>query len=124
MRARGLPSVPGARNFGQSGRAAWGTGAARTEAIVGRSTDLGALGSLTAGLIAFWVQGLTLLGTGFLFSYFWNASTAIYYLLRHDADATELDEVCPEEEPSPQTAEAKTSAAPTAPAGLPESQAE
>jgi hypothetical protein len=106
------------------GAAAWGAGPARMAAIVGRSPDLGVLGTLTAGWIAFWVQGLKLLGTGFLFSYFWTASTAIYYLLRHDADATEMDEVCPEEEPSSQPAEANNAGPATSPGGLPESQAE
>lgn len=106
------------------GAAAWGAGAARMEAILGRSSDLGILGSFAAGLIAFWGQGLKLLGAGFLFSYFWTASTAIYYLLRRDADSTEMDEVCPEEEPAPPSAQSKSSVSSTAPGGLPESQAE
>ncbi len=106
------------------GAAAWGAGAARMEAIVGRSGDLGALGSVTAGLIAFWDQGVRLLGAGFLFSYFWTASTAIYYLLRRDADATELDEVCPEEELVPQLVETKNSGSGAGNSSLPESQAE
>ena len=38
------------------------------------------------------------MGVGYLFSYFWTASTAIYYLLRRDIDATEMDEVYIEEE--------------------------
>jgi hypothetical protein len=28
-----------------------------------------------------------------MFSYFWTATTAIYFLLRRDVDATEMDEV-------------------------------
>lgn len=108
------------------GAAAWGAGTASMEAVVSRSPDLGALGALAAWLIAFWVQGLKLVGVGFLFSYFWTASTAIYFLLRRDADATEMDEVCPEEEPSPAPAppSPKPAAAPMAEQGLPESQAE
>jgi len=34
-----------------------------------------------------------MLAVGFLYSYFWTASTCIYLLLRRDADATEMDEV-------------------------------
>jgi hypothetical protein len=30
---------------------------------------------------------------GYLFSYFWTASVAIYFLLRRTVDATEMDEV-------------------------------
>jgi hypothetical protein len=108
------------------GAAAWGAGSGHMELIVGRSPDLGAMGAFSAWLIAFWVQGLKLIGVGFLFSYFWTASTAIYFLLRRDADATEMDEVCPEEEPSaaPAPAAPKTPAAPVAEGSLPESQAE
>jgi hypothetical protein len=51
-----------------------------------------------ASLIQFWVECLKLVGVGYLFSYFWTASTAIYYLLRRDIDATEMDEVYIEEE--------------------------
>ncbi len=108
------------------GAAGWGAGPVRMDAIVGRASELGTLGSFAAGLIAFWVQALKLLGAGFLFSYFWTASTAIYYLLRHDADATEMDEVCPEEEsaPRPRPPETKGSATAAGQSRLPESQAE
>jgi len=30
---------------------------------------------------------------GFIYGYFWTAATAVYYLLRRDVDATEMDEV-------------------------------
>ncbi len=50
-------------------------------------------GRLGAGLIWFWVLCVKLVALGFLQSYFWTASTAIYYLLRRDVDATEMDEV-------------------------------
>ena len=30
---------------------------------------------------------------GYSYAYFWTASTVIYFLLRQDVDATELDEV-------------------------------
>ncbi len=83
------------------GAAAWGAGTARVEMLLSPSADLGWLDSFTAWLISFWVQCLKLLGVGFLYSFFWTSSTAIYYLLRRDADATEMDEVCPEDEEQP-----------------------
>jgi hypothetical protein len=46
-----------------------------------------------AWLIHLFVGCVKLLAVGFLFSYFWTASTAIYLLLRRDVDATEMDEV-------------------------------
>jgi hypothetical protein len=38
------------------------------------------------------------LATAYCFSYFWVAATAVYLLLRHDADQTELDDVYVEDE--------------------------
>jgi hypothetical protein len=46
-----------------------------------------------AYLVRLWDELVKLLAAGFLFSYFWTAMTAIYFLLRRDADATEMDEV-------------------------------
>ncbi|MBN1588651.1 MAG: hypothetical protein JW888_03975 [Pirellulales bacterium] len=55
----------------------------------------------TAGyLIQFWRDCVKLLAVGFLFSYFWTAATAIYFLLRRDVDATEMDEVFTDDEQS------------------------
>ena len=51
-----------------------------------------------AYIIAFWVGLIWLLTVGFAFSYFWSASTLIYFLLRRDVDATEMEEVYIEEE--------------------------
>jgi hypothetical protein len=39
-----------------------------------------------------------LLAVGFLFSYFWSASTAIYLLMRRKVDSTEMDEVALDDE--------------------------
>ena len=44
-------------------------------------------------MIHFWAGCVKLLAVGYLFSYFWTASTAIYFQLRRDVDHTELDEV-------------------------------
>ena len=51
-----------------------------------------------AYLIAFWIGLVWLLTIGFAYSYFWSASTLIYFLLRRDVDATEMEEVYIEEE--------------------------
>ena len=46
-----------------------------------------------ASIIGFWTSGIKLLVLGYAYAYFGTASTAIYFLLRHDVDATETDEV-------------------------------
>jgi hypothetical protein len=73
--------------------ASWGSGEPRIAAIMQQASELSAAGKLGAGIIWFWVLCVKLVALGFLYSYFWTASTAIYYLLRHDVDATEMDEV-------------------------------
>ena len=49
--------------------------------------------SIGGGLIRFWCGCVKLLAVGFLYSYFWTASTAIYLLLRLDNDNKEMDEI-------------------------------
>jgi hypothetical protein len=53
------------------------------------------------GLIRFWSDCVKILATGYLYSYFWSASTAMYFLLRYHVDATEMDEVYLENEDEP-----------------------
>src|SRR5574340_97058 len=65
----------------------------RIEVIRQASDALSGLGSFGAGLIRFWAGCVKLLAVGFIYSYFWTATGAIYLLLRHDADDTEMDEV-------------------------------
>ena len=50
-------------------------------------------------VLAFWNGCLAPGATAFLYSYFWSAATAIYFLLRQNVDGTERDEVAVEEEP-------------------------
>jgi hypothetical protein len=53
----------------------------------------GSTAELGLQLIRFWIDlGLTV-AMAFVFSYFWTATTAIYFLLRRHVDATEMDEV-------------------------------
>jgi hypothetical protein len=44
-------------------------------------------------LVSLWIGLVRTIATAFTYSYFWTAVTAIYLLLRHDIDQTELDEV-------------------------------
>ena len=73
--------------------AGWGCGENRILSIMGTSGELGGVGWFGAGLIRFWAGCVKLLAVGYLFSYFWSASTAIYLLLRRDVDAMEMNEV-------------------------------
>ena len=70
----------------------WGSGTARIGAIALRE-DMGSVGNFGVELIHFWNNCVATLAMAFLFSYFWTASTVIYFLLRRLVDATELDEV-------------------------------
>lgn len=73
--------------------AGWGCGNDQINAIRFGSDELSGVGQFGAGMIRFFAGCVKLLAVGYLFSYFWTASTAIYFLLRRDVDATELDEV-------------------------------
>ena len=59
----------------------------------------GSSGELGLRLIRFWIDLAVTVAMAFVFSYFWTANTAIYFLLRRHVDATKMDEVyLPEEE--------------------------
>jgi hypothetical protein len=60
--------------------------------------NLGWLGAAGVSLIGFWQNCLRTLAAGFVFSYFWSASTVIYFLMRRLVDATEIDEIYMPEE--------------------------
>jgi hypothetical protein len=86
----------------------WGVSWGATEKEIALVRDpgspLGPVETAGAWLVRFWVQCVKFLGVGFLYSYIWVAGSAIYLLLRRDVDATEMDEVLPEEEPEQQPA--------------------
>jgi hypothetical protein len=71
--------------------ASWGTGALRETAI--RGGELQGMGGAGVALLTFWAGLIKWLALGYFYGYFWTASTLIYYLLRRDVDATEMDEV-------------------------------
>jgi hypothetical protein len=73
--------------------ASWTTGGERMDDIFGAGESLGTMGRWGANLIYFWNGCVRLSALGFVYSYFWTASTAIYFLLRRDDDGTDLDDV-------------------------------
>jgi hypothetical protein len=85
--------IIGLSNWGIS----WGSGQERITEIVNES-DLGTVGNWGIALIHFWNNCVRMLALAFIFSYFWTASTVIYFLLRRLVDATELDDVFMPEE--------------------------
>jgi hypothetical protein len=77
--------------------ASWSTGSERIHELISMQTPSGEklAGMAYAGawMIHFWTGLAKLFAVGFGFSFFWNAYSAIYLLLRRDVDATEMDEV-------------------------------
>ena len=79
----------------------WGSGAQRLNDL---QRDIAVNDETPRSLIAgvrvlnFWSGCVLLVGTAYLYSYFWTAATAIYYLLRHSSDGTEPDEVAIEQQ--------------------------
>lgn len=75
----------------------WGTGTARYQEIVG-GTGVNVWGERGLAAMSFWNGCVLMLAVAFVYSYFWSASTVIYFLLRRLVDATEIDEVFTPEE--------------------------
>ncbi len=73
--------------------AGWGCGQETIASILNPGNELSDVGRFGAGMIRFWAGCVKMLAVGYCFSYFWTASTAVYFLLRRDVDATEMDEV-------------------------------
>jgi hypothetical protein len=84
--------------------AGWGCGSDQIKLILSGGKELGGMGSAGAMFVRFWVECVKLLAVGYLFSYFWTAAAAIYFLLRRDVDATEMDEVFLDADESEKTA--------------------
>jgi hypothetical protein len=91
--------------------AGWGCGREQIDAILYGGDTLSGVGQFGAWWIHFWAGCVKMLAVGYLFSYFWTASVAVYLQLRRDVDATEIDEVfldadaAEEEPPLPPAAE-------------------
>jgi hypothetical protein len=74
--------------------AGWGCGQEQIDSISSYTgKGLSDVGLFGARIVHFCAGCVRLLAVGYMFSYFWTASSAIYFLLRHDVDATEMDEV-------------------------------
>jgi hypothetical protein len=76
----------------------WGSGAAQWTNIQGPEST-GRIADTGAAIIGFWTNCVHTLAFAFIFSFFWSASTVIYFLLRRLVDATELDEIYMPDEP-------------------------
>ena len=61
--------------------AGWGSGSERIGAIMGGSAELSGVGYAGTMLVHFFAGCVKLLAVGYLFSYFWTAAVAIYFLL-------------------------------------------
>ena len=73
--------------------AGWGCGQDTIASILKPDDKLSDVGRAGVWMIHGWAGCVRLLAVGYLFSYFWTASAAVYFLLRRDVDATEMDEV-------------------------------
>ncbi len=71
----------------------WGSGGQRGELLFAPGNDAPLLLEWGSALIRFWTWLLRSLKFGYLFSFFWTASSAAYLLLRLETDGTELDEI-------------------------------
>jgi hypothetical protein len=79
----------------------WTDDVPRIESIMNQSLD--GVGRAGTVVIRFWTGCVKLVAVGFIYGYFWTAITAIYFLLRRDVDATEMDEVYLDADKSEQT---------------------
>lgn len=71
----------------------WGSGNELMRRVVDRDPSLGRTDLWGAELIRFWVGAVRLMVVGFAFAFFWTAVSAVYLLLRFDADGAELNEI-------------------------------
>src|SRR5262249_11489726 len=88
----------------------WGLGYDDTARLIAGSPELVAdtrgsptpvAASLGAGLVRVWMCGLATLLVGFVYSYFWTATTIVYFLLRKSVDGNEFDEIFSEQDHEP-----------------------
>jgi len=82
--------------------AADGSDAAMTTTAEERPPSATAPAAMTSGalgVLRVWVELVRAVVGGFAFSFFWASAVAIYLVLRHDVDATPMDEVYLAEEP-------------------------
>lgn len=71
----------------------WGSGRSLIEKALNDGSGLSKVDAWGAKLISFWLGCVKLVVLGYAFAYFWSAASAVYLLLRYDADGVELDEV-------------------------------
>ena len=71
----------------------WGSGNELIGRVMDRDPTLGRTDQWGAEIINFWHGGIRLIVIGYAFAYFWTAVSAVYLLLRFDADGAELNQV-------------------------------
>lgn len=76
--------------------------------------SLSTLSCISAVIIAFWVYIIIALMGAFVISFYFSANTIIYYLMRKEVDATEMDDVYVEQKDEEVTEPAAAPAAPAA----------
>jgi hypothetical protein len=70
----------------------------RDDNYKGSGDTLTTMNAVGAGLVSIWVYFFFLLILGFGYSFFWSASTIVYFLMRKRVDDAEMDEVYLEED--------------------------
>lgn len=86
------------------------------------SAQLSVYGQITAWFIAFWNYLLIAMLGAFAISFYFSANTIIYFLMRREVDATEMDDVYLEQ-PEEEFIETPAAAAPAGPAAAPDASA-
>ena len=76
----------------------WGSSSDRLAEVLAAPSKLSDPGRAGASLIWFAIFCVATLKIAFIYSYFWTAMTGVYFLLRRNVDATEMDEVFLSEE--------------------------
>lgn len=74
----------------------WGSGAERFREILSALSGNN-LGIAGGGILEFWGLLMRLLTYAYGYSYFWTSASAIYLLLRHSTDDTEMDDIFTDE---------------------------
>ncbi|MCE9608403.1 MAG: hypothetical protein K8U03_26265 [Planctomycetia bacterium] len=77
----------------------WGSGNALMHDALAKTPGYSQVDRWGMSLLGFWQGGVRLIVIGYAFGFFWTAISAIYLLLRHDADGAELSELYQDESP-------------------------
>jgi hypothetical protein len=76
----------------------WGCGIEQWSSVQAPES-MGRLADTGSAIIGFWTNCVHTVAFAYIFSFFWSASTVIYFLLRRLVDAAEMDEVYMPDDP-------------------------